>query len=235
MSLKRTPESVIRQQSSSHSFWHQTGKDNISAARRALFSEKKAVLPFFMLIHKMEQQMKRIDAWLHLRISSPCITVNDNKLYERWCGRSPKVCGKWPKRVSTGAVKSWMKTSSSQLYESRTDVRPHAACQRVVIQFEISRATSKTHCTLTWQPWQSSATYICQPLSQGLRRLFCFMSARCGQTWHWIPALWNADEADACVCVFFFLCVCLCDSRNRLRRLRAHLHELCAGRKKNNR
>lgn len=61
----------------------------------------------------------------------------------------------------------------SLLYGSRTVVPFLQPCQMVVIQFEISRATSDTHCTLTWQPSQRSVSYICQPLSQGLKQLFC--------------------------------------------------------------
>lgn len=60
------------------------------------------------------------------------------------------------------------------LHGSRTVVASLQACQMVVIQFEISRATSDTDCTLTWQLWQRSVSYICQPLSQGLKQLFCF-------------------------------------------------------------
>lgn len=67
----------------------------------------------------------------------------------------------------------------SLLYGSRTVEPSLQPCQMVVIQFEISRATSDTHCTMTWQPWQRSVSYICQPLSQGLRRLFCFTDVNC--------------------------------------------------------
>lgn len=60
----------------------------------------------------------------------------------------------------------------SLLYGSRTVVPSLQPCQMVVIQFEISRATSDTRCTLTWRPSQRSASYICQPVSQGLQQLF---------------------------------------------------------------
>lgn len=83
-------------------------------------------------------------------------------------------------------------------YGSRTVVPSLQPCQMVVIQFEISRATSDTHCTLTWRLWQRSASYICQPLSQGLRRLFGFTNVNCGETWRSYSDLWNADEVNAC-------------------------------------
>lgn len=124
------------------------------------------------------------------------------------------------------------------LHGSRTVVPSLQACQMVVIQLEISRATSDTHCTLTWQPWQRSVSYICQPLSQGLKQLFCFtdVGRRCAeiQTYKmkWMHAF----------CVSGLVCVCEYDrwkavgrERNSVSRrqcvclvvcwLCAHLHE----------
>lgn len=77
------------------------------------FVFRKAVLPVFMLIHRMEQHMKCFDAWLHLPISSPCITGNDNKLDERWCG----VLGEAPRFVGIGRVYAEKKHVSGQFLD----------------------------------------------------------------------------------------------------------------------
>lgn len=59
-------------------------------------------------------------------------------------------------------VRSTLIGSHFLLYGSRTVIPSPQPCQMAVIQFEMSRATSDGQYTLTWQPWQRSASYICQ-------------------------------------------------------------------------
>lgn len=118
---------------------------------------------FSVKISLGHKQLLHSCIWIH---SEFCTSVMTNYLVWPWTCL-PQVCKNGLTHTYTQAethqtflLRSVHTGSPSLLYGSRTVVPSLHSCLIVVILFEISRATSDTHCSLTCQPWQRSALYI---------------------------------------------------------------------------